>query len=85
MLENVLRDAPLLPSLGQLMDSLWGDYMDGLVSALSRGWPDEQEAGLRAALRLLVDFRTWRLLRDSGLGDAAAADLGAAMVVGAAG
>lgn len=87
MLEKVLRDAPLVPSLGELMDGFWGGYMGDVVSALSRGWSGEQEddGALQATLRVVVDFHTWRTLSESGLSSASAAEVAAAMVVGVAG
>lgn len=85
MLENNLRDAPLVPALGDLMDEMWGGYMDSVVDALSAGWPDgEDDAVLRVTLRVVVDFHTWRLLSASGLDDEAAAELAVEMVSGRA-
>lgn len=82
MLENVLRDAYLVPALGELMDGLWGGYMDGVVSVLAQGWPGEPEgnAALHVILRVVIDFHTWRILTASGLSDAEAAELAAGMV-----
>ena len=87
MLEKVLRDAPLVPSLGELMDGVWGGYMDDVVSALSRGWSGKQEDDgmLQATLRVVADFHTWRILSESGLSNASAAEIAAAMVMGVAG
>ena len=85
MLENVLRDAALVPSLGELMDGFWGGYMSSVVSALSEGWPvgsPEEDATLQVTLRVVVDFHTWRILTGSGLSNGEAADLAADMVAG---
>jgi AcrR family transcriptional regulator len=85
MLEKVLRDAPVVPALGQMMEGTWGGYMHDVVGALSRGWavrPDA-EVRLRAALRLVADFGTWRLLSEAGLTGPSAARLAARMVTGA--
>jgi AcrR family transcriptional regulator len=86
MLEKVLRDAPLVPSLGELMDGYWGGYMDDVVSALSRGWSGEREddGALQATLRVVADFHTWRTLSESGLSNASAAEVAAAMALGVA-
>ena len=86
MLENVLRDAPLVPSLDAMMEERWGGYMDDVVAVLAQGWPGGPGEGrrLRTALRIVADLRTWRLLRESGLSAAAAARLAARMVEGAA-
>lgn len=87
MLAKVLRDAPIVPALGELMDGFWGGYMDGVVSALAQGWPDrpEDDGVLRVTLRVVVDFSTWQILTMSGLDAEAAAGLATDMVVGAAG
>lgn len=84
MLEKVLRDAPIVPSLAPLMDEMWGSYMTNVVRALAEGWSgDEVKAeALHAMLRVAVDFNTWRLLTSSGLGHDAAAELAAGMVTG---
>jgi len=86
MMENVLRDAGLVPSVGKLMEGFWGGYMDRVVSALAEGWPGEPEhnGALRVTLRVAVDFHTWRILTESGLGDEEAARLATEMVAGAA-
>ena len=94
MLGKVLRDAPLLPSLRELMEGHWEEgYMEAVVDALSRGWSggrerregeeDEWGAQLRASLRVSADFHTWRTLTDCGMDSAAAAQLAARMVQGA--
>jgi hypothetical protein len=62
------------------MDDWWGGYMDRVVSVLSEGWPDDPV--LRVALRVVVDFNTWRLLSASGLENDAAARLTTEMVAG---
>ena len=86
MLEKVLRDAPLVPSLRGLMDASWGRYMDDVVAGLSEGWKavPEGDGRLAASLRVVVDFHTWRVLTGSGLTGSAAAKLAARMVTGAA-
>jgi hypothetical protein len=58
-----------------------------MVDTLSLGWTvadGAREGELRASLRLAVDFHTWRALTESGLSDAAAAELAARLVSGAA-
>jgi len=88
MMGKVLRDAPLVPSLGAFMDESWGGYMGELVDTLSQGWTGAdavRDQELRAALRLAVDYRTWRTLTESGMTDATtAAELAARMVSGVA-
>ena len=86
MLEKVLRDAPLVPSLREIMDDSWGGYMDDVVASLSEGWQVAQEGDgrLEASLRVVVDFHTWRVLTRSGLTESAAATLAVRMASGAA-
>jgi AcrR family transcriptional regulator len=38
MLENVLRDAPLVPALEEINRRKWWPLIEGLVDLLSRGW-----------------------------------------------
>jgi AcrR family transcriptional regulator len=79
MMGNVLRDAPLVPSLGEIMEIRWWRYVDSVVDVLAEGWPAGAEVERRAALRLVVDFRTWRVLTESGLDAAASAEVAAGM------
>ncbi len=85
MLANVLRDAPTIPSVADVMDDVWGGLMDGTVAALSRGWPvpRDEESTLRAMIGLVVGFECWRALTEQGLGRDGAASLAADLVVGA--
>lgn len=84
MMGKILRDAPVVASLGELMDARWEPYMDEIVRGLVTDWPmrrqpDDVRNGLVAAVRLAVDFHTWRVLTGSGLDDARAAALAARM------
>ena len=85
MMGNVLRDAPIVPPLGEIVEARWQPYMEQVLHTLARGWSvdvaDEEE--LRAALRLATDFSTWRAFVDSGMDDERAAGLAARMVSGA--
>lgn len=85
MLGNVLRDVPVVPALAEVMEGLWNGYMGAVTDRLAEGWSTEAAdvAGLRAVLRLSVDFGTWRLLADSGLDDDLAAEVMTRMVAGA--
>jgi AcrR family transcriptional regulator len=81
MMGNVLRDAPIVPALGDLMEERWSPYVDGMVAVLAAG--RGEEPGLRevrAALRLAVDFGTWQVLADAGLDPDRAAELATRMV-----
>ena len=87
MLGKVFRDMPVVPSLAEVMDGLWSTYEDGLVRTLAHGWPvrGAEAEELQAALRLVVDFSTWRVLTGSRLDDGRTADLAARLVIGALG
>ena len=85
MLGKVFRDTPVLPSLGEVMGELWDPYVEQIVEVLATGWQVEaaRSDSLRAALRLVVDFQTWRSLADGGLSGAAASELASRMVLSA--
>lgn len=81
MMGKVLRDAPLVEPLGELMEERWWALVEEMVEALAAGRsvPDGRESHLRAALRLALDFHTWKTLTGSGLDVAEAARLAAAV------
>ena len=81
MMGNVLRDAPVVPPLGEVMAAGWFAWLDGVVALLAGG--QEASRQVRAAARLAVDFFTWRTLRDAGLSSAEAAKLAAGVVTSA--
>jgi AcrR family transcriptional regulator len=82
MMGKILRDAPLVPALNEIMGKRWRPYVDWMVRVLATGWAADPDGTgrLHAALRLTVDFHTWKLLDRSGLDDEEAADLMARMV-----
>ncbi|MFV1987888.1 MAG: TetR family transcriptional regulator [Gemmatimonadota bacterium] len=82
MLGKIFRDVPLVPSLETTMDDLWSPYADELVRTLASGWSvsTDDRTALEAALRLALDFNTWRVLEASGLDSDRAAELTARMV-----
>ena len=85
MLENVIRDAAIMPDVSDLMDDFWGGYMGDVTDVLLDGWhPEGTDAReLEAMVTLVVDFDTWSALTDQGLDTATAADLATDLVVGA--
>lgn len=87
MMGKVLRDAALVPALGELMEARWESYLDAVVAVLEEGRAtaggQEGAREVRAALRLAVDFSTWRTLTSGGLSDEAAARLAARLPLGA--
>jgi AcrR family transcriptional regulator len=82
MWSTAYRDAPLVESLGEVMDGTWFAHLDRAVDALAagRGLRGRRAARARAALRLVVDFPTWRTLTGTGLGDEDAAAVAATFV-----
>ena len=85
MMGKVLRDAPLVSPLEEVMEERWWPYLGLIVRVLGQGWPDDTaEEELDALLSLAVDFRSWKILTNSGLTDARAVECAASMVSGAA-
>lgn len=83
MMGKVLRDAPIVPPLGELMEERWFALVAAMVDALASGRGARGLAArrVRAAIRTAVDFWTWRNLTvNGGLDDAAAAQVAAGMV-----
>jgi AcrR family transcriptional regulator len=77
MMGKILRDAPLFPALQEVLESGWAPLIDGLVDALlPPALAAPQRRRVRAALRVA------ETLTQSGLGDAAAAELAAEMLDG---
>lgn len=82
MLEKVLRDAPLVPALEEILQQKWWPFMDTIVEILAEGWTSNEFGGrptaevqLRATLRVVLDFVTWQKLAASGLSNEEAARL----------
>lgn len=86
MLGKVLRDEPLVPPLAEIMGQVWWPMIDAMVSTLAAGrrLRGSRRTEVEAALRLAIDFWTWRTLTRSGLTDERAAEIAARMVEAAA-
>lgn len=82
MWSTAYRDAPLVPALGEIMDRTWFALLNAAVDVLcaGRGARGRAATRLRAALRLAIDFPTWRTLTATGLGDAEAAAIARRLV-----
>jgi AcrR family transcriptional regulator len=82
MWANAYRDAPLVEPLGEIMSNTWFALLDRAVEVLlaGRGLRASRRQRVLGALRLVVDFPTWRTLTDAGLGDRDAASVAAAFV-----
>jgi AcrR family transcriptional regulator len=84
MLENVGRDAALVPALAQVLEASGAAKREAAmvdVLVAGRKLRGKRERRTRAALGLALAFVTWqRLTRDGGLRDGEAAKLSARMV-----
>ena len=85
MLQRVIRDVPLVPSLVPPMEAL-ADWFDAAAGAVVGGRTEQGDAGrrVRATVGHALAFETWRsLVREQGLAQAEAIDLMAALVASA--
>jgi AcrR family transcriptional regulator len=84
MTANVLRDAELLPALRRIIDGGLGAYLEQVRGILTEGFHarGQRRERIDIAARAAIDFHLWRSL--APLGDAAAADVAAALVERAA-
>lgn len=83
MMGKVLRDAPIVPALGELMEERWFALVGSMVDVLAggRATRGKRAKRLRAAIRLAVDFWTWRnLTTHGGLSETEAAAVAARAV-----
>jgi AcrR family transcriptional regulator len=82
MWTTAYRDVALVESLGEIMDRTWFALLERAVEVLAagRGLRGRRRARVIGALRLAIDFPTWRTLTGSGLGDRDAAVVAAAFV-----
>jgi AcrR family transcriptional regulator len=70
MRANVLRDAQTMPELAALLEGSVVPYLGAMRDLLAEGWEvnDDGRKRLLAAIKLAIDFHTWRSLeRESGL------------------
>ena len=84
MTANVLRDAEKIPVLRKLIDNGLGSYLGQAQNVLAEPWIGSGTATetIEAAIRVAVNFHTWRALAD--LGDDKAAEVAALFVEAAA-
>ena len=78
MRANVLRDAQTIPELAALLEGTVVPYLEAVRELLAEGWEVRSEGKRRllAALKLAIDFHTWRTLeRESGLSREEAVEL----------
>jgi AcrR family transcriptional regulator len=71
MRANVLRDAQTMPELAALLEGTVVPYLEAVRDLLAEDWEvrgNRERRRLLAALKLAIDFHTWRTLeRESGL------------------
>ena len=86
MWTTAYRDAPLVEALGEIMDATWFALLSHAVDVLAagRGLRGSRRQRVLGALRLAIDFPTWRTLTAAGLGDRDAAAVAAAFVAASA-
>ncbi|HET8757869.1 MAG TPA: TetR family transcriptional regulator [Solirubrobacteraceae bacterium] len=82
MWTTAYRDVALVESLGEIMDRTWFALLARAVAVLAagRGLRGSRRQRVAGAVRLAIDFPTWRTLTASGLGDRDAAAVAAAFV-----
>jgi AcrR family transcriptional regulator len=82
MWSTAYRDAPLVESLGTIMDETWFALLDRAVGVLAAGWGarGRRRTRLDGALKVSIDFPTWRTLTGAGLSEAEAVEAGAGFV-----
>ena len=82
MMGKVLRDAAIVQALGELMEERWWALVDRMCDVLLQGrrLKGQRHRSARAAIRVALDFSTWRNLTGEGLGNRAAARLAAGFV-----
>lgn len=87
MTANVVRDAALLPALGEVLEKDEGPYFEEVSRVLATGWGvrGQRRQRLMAVLGLALDFGTWqRLVSEGGLSAEQAAETMAGTVALAA-
>jgi hypothetical protein len=85
MTAKFLRDASLVPALGDLLDRTWHPYLRHARDLVARAAPrGGRRRALHAAIELALGFYTWRtLVRDAGLSTAEAIDVAVGAVLAA--
>jgi AcrR family transcriptional regulator len=80
MTANILRDAEVLPALRTVVDDGLGAYLARVGRLLGEAFQVQGRRGevVDAAIRVAVDFHTWRAL--ATLGDETAAELASGLV-----
>lgn len=83
MMGKILRDAPIVPALGELMRGRWWTLIERMVDTLSSERDPSAIARerVRASIRVALDFGTWKTLTTSGLDDGEAAEVAAGFVI----
>lgn len=81
MLEKVLRDAAVVPAMEEIRRNKWLPMIEYIVGILAQEQNNpEKDKNVRASLRVVLDFFTWRTLIESGLSNEEAAGLAAMWV-----
>lgn len=89
MLNNVMRDAPLVTALDEILRQKWWPMIDGIIDIIvgecvgATGAKRAAGTGadeLRAGIRVALNFFTWQTLKASGLPNEKAARLAAGWI-----
>ena len=82
MLENILRDEPVVPALEAINRRKWWPFIDDLVAQLLEGLEPSgrDRTRLEASIHVALNFFTWQQLSQSGLSNAEAAQLATSWV-----
>ena len=68
-----------MEAVGKILDAAWWPFVDRMVDVLAEGWLQSGDDRL-AAVRTVLDFRTWQILAGAGLDDGRATNLAVSMV-----
>ncbi|MDX1393090.1 MAG: TetR/AcrR family transcriptional regulator [Gemmatimonadota bacterium] len=84
MLGGVFRDLGVVPALAEVMAELWAGYAGEVIARLADGWrsPNARGERIETALTVVVDFRTWQMLADTGSDPETAARIAGRLVTG---
>ena len=84
MLGNIMKDAPSMPPLQEVLDEGWNSMLQSLAEqVLPSGLKAKAQQQVRVLLSLALDYRNWEVLAREGLSARSAARLAARMVLSA--
>lgn len=82
MLGNIMRDAPSMSALQEVLDVGWNPMLRSLAERLlPPGLKESESKRILVVLSLIIDFRNWEILSNAGPSVKEAARLAAKMVL----